>query len=57
MSSLQNRGLVNSLMASPFIVNAFVASYITDGISAFSDENWQVSSSILKMSCQSMLMI
>lgn len=42
MTSLQNRGLVNSLMASPFILNAFVAGYITDGISAFSADNWYV---------------
>ena len=37
MTSLQNRGLVNSLMASPFILNTFIAAYITDGISAFTE--------------------
>ena len=41
MTSLQNRGLVNSLMASPFILNAFVAAYITDGISAFTENGWR----------------
>lgn len=37
MTNLQNRGLVNSLMASPFILNAFIAGYITDGVAATKD--------------------
>lgn len=41
MTNLQNRGLVNSLMASPFILNAFIAGYITEGISAFSENGWR----------------
>lgn len=41
ITNLQNRGLVNSLMASPFILNAFIAGYITEGISAFTENGWR----------------
>lgn len=41
ITSLQWRGAVNGAYSLPWVLNAFVAGYITDGISAFSDNGWR----------------
>ncbi|KAG5641857.1 hypothetical protein DXG03_004097 [Asterophora parasitica] len=41
ITSLQWRGLANGLYSLPFIINAFVAGYITTGISAYSVNGWR----------------
>jgi MFS family permease len=39
MTNLENRGLVNGIVSLPYIPNAFIAGYISDGISAYGTGN------------------
>lgn len=41
ITSLQWRGAVVGAYSLPWVLNAFVAGYITDGISAFSENGWR----------------
>ncbi|OCF35666.1 hypothetical protein I316_02721 [Kwoniella heveanensis BCC8398] len=41
ITSLQWRGLASGLYSSPYIVTTFIAGYITDGINAYSGDNWR----------------
>ncbi|GFZ47371.1 hypothetical protein JCM24511_05114 [Saitozyma sp. JCM 24511] len=41
ITNLQNRGLANGLFSAPYIVTCFIAGYISDGISAYSENGWR----------------
>lgn len=41
ITSLQWRGAVQGAYSLPWVLNAFVAGYITDGISAYSENGWR----------------
>jgi MFS family permease len=41
ITNLQNRGLVQGLMTSPFIPNGFIAGFITHGIGGLRGEGWR----------------
>jgi MFS family permease len=41
ITSLQWRGAVQGAYSLPWVLNAFVAGYITSGIGAFSQEGWR----------------
>ncbi|WVQ81108.1 hypothetical protein IAT38_003230 [Cryptococcus sp. DSM 104549] len=41
ITSLQNRGLAQSMYSSPYIVTAWISGYITTGINAYSQNGWR----------------
>ena len=41
ITPLQWRGFVSGMTSLPFVPNAFIAGYITSGISAFSENGWR----------------
>lgn len=41
LSSLRNRALLQSCLSIPWIINAFVAGFITEGIAAYTTDGWR----------------
>lgn len=47
ITSLQWRAFVNGAVNLPYVLNAFVAGYITSGINAYSQDGWRWGVSVL----------